>query len=705
MARSHPLVPVAVLLLLLGAARLPAQAGPTLEQILSTPFPSELLASPAGGKLAWVQNTRGVRNIWVAEPPAYRGRQVTRYDKDDGQAVSGLEWTPDARTLVYVRGSGPNDRGEIPNPTSDPAGVERAVWRVAVDGGEPVKIGAGSGAAVSPRGDGVAFLRGGQIWWAPLDGSGEPRQWVQARGSSRSLRWAPDGSRLAFVSGRGDHSFIGIYDVAGKTLRWIAPSVDHDDDPVWSPDGKRLAFLRQPTNSRITLFYSERSGHPWSILVADVATGEAKTVWRAREGTGSVFFEMIAENQILWGAGDRLVFPWEGDGWLHLYSVPAAPGGEVGEATLLTPGNFEIENVILTPDRREVLFNSNQDDLERRHLWRVGVAGGRPVPVTRGKGIEWLPAVLRAGGDGEALAYVRTGARRPAEVVLRIGDGPERELVPGSIPADYPEAALVEPEPVIFDSADGMRIPGQLFLPRGLKPGERRPGVLFLHGGSHRQMLLGWHYNAYYNNAYGLNQYLASRGYVVLSVNFRAGTGYGMEFREALSQGAEGASEFYDVLGAGQYLRRRPEVDPDRIGLWGGSYGGYLTAMGLARASHLFRAGVDIHGVHDWNVGIRTFFPSYNPLEHPEQARLAFESSPLAWIDDWRSPVLVIHADDDRNVDFSQTVRLVEALRERKVEVEQLILPDDVHGFLTWSNWIAVYRATADFLDRKLAKR
>jgi dipeptidyl aminopeptidase/acylaminoacyl peptidase len=217
-------------------------------------------------------------------------------------------------------------------------------------------------------------------------------------------------------------------------------------------------------------------------------------------------------------------------------------------------------------------------------------------------------------------------------------------------------------------------------------------------------MLLGWHYNVYYNNAYGLNQYLASRGYVVLAVNFRAGTGYGMELREALSQGAGGASEFYDVLGAGQYLRRRSEVDPDRIGLWGGSYGGYLTAMGLARASHLFKAGVDLHGVHDWNVGIRTFRSDYDPLEHPEQARLAFESSPLAWVDDWRSPVLVIHGDDDRNVDFSQTVRLVEALRERKVEVEQLVFPDEIHGFLTWSSWIAAYRATADFFDRKLAR-
>lgn len=676
---------------------LPLAAQPpavTLEGLLAAPFPYELLAAPTGGKVAWVQNAKGVRNVWVAEPPEYRGRQVTRYAEDDGQAISGIEWTPDAGAILYVRGGSANRQGESPNPTSDPAGAEQAIWRISLDGGGPVKIGAGSGVAVSPQGDGIAFVRKGQIYWASFEAGKEPVQWVQARGSARQLRFSPDGAKLAFVSGRGDHSFIGLYDVAGKKVRWIAPSIDSDRDPAWSPDGTRLAFLRTPASKAITLFRSNRSAaSPWSILVADAATGQARTVFHAEPGPGSAFFAMVAENQILWGADDRLVFPWERTGWLLLYSVPASGG----KATLLTPGEHEVEFVNLTPDRREVLYSSNQDDVERRHLWRVSVTGGRPAAITRGKGIEWLPAMT---SDGKALAFLRSDAWRPGHAAIRIGSGVPRDLAPETIPAGLSASTLVEPEPVTFPSADGMPIRGQLFLPRGAAKGEKRPGVLFLHGGAQRQMLLGWHYSTYYHNAYALNQYLASRGFVVLSVNYRAGTGYGMELREALDQGAQGGSEFQDVLGAGTYLRSRPDVDPRRIGLWGGSYGGYLTAMGLSRASDLFAAGVDIHGVHDWNVGTRTFFPSYDPA--PEEERLAFQASPMATLDTWRSPVLVVHGDDDRNVSFSETVDLVEALRERGVEVEQLVLPDEVHTFLRYESWLAVYRAAAEFLERRL---
>ena len=317
--------------------------------------------------------------------------------------------------------------------------------------------------------------------------------------------------------------------------------------------------------------------------------------------------------------------------------------------------------------------------------------------MTTGTGLEWSPAVA----DDGSLAFLASDARTPAHAEVMAGDAARRFLT-ASIPANFPSKLLVEPQQVIFSASDGVRIHGQLFLPRDLKAGERRPALLFFHGGSRRQMLLGWHYMDYYHNAYAMNQYLASQGYVVLSVNYRSGIGYGLSFREAIDYGAHGASEYHDVTGAGLYLRSRPDVDPDRIGLWGGSYGGYLTALGLARSSDLFKAGVDFHGVHDWNVVIRNFAQGYDPEARQDVARLAFQSSPMASISTWRSPVLLIHGDDDRNVPFSETVDLVEALRRQGVAFEELVFPDEVHDFLLHRDWVRAYQAEADFFHRML---
>ena len=150
------------------------------------------------------------------------------------------------------------------------------------------------------------------------------------------------------------------------------------------------------------------------------------------------------------------------------------------------------------------------------------------------------------------------------------------------------------------------------------------------------------------------------------------------------------------------YLRNRPDVDPKRIAVWGGSYGGYLTALALSRASDLFVAGVDFHGVHDWNDVIRNFVPAYNPGKDVDAARIAFESSPMSSTSTWRSPVLLIHGDDDRNVPFQQSVMLAEALRKQGVEFQELIFPDEIHGFLTEKRWLQAYHAAADFLAKHL---
>ncbi len=659
----------------------------TIAQVLSSAFPTHFTAAPAGGGVAWVSNTRGVVNILIAEPPDYHARPVTHYSEDDGQDITELHWTPDAAALVYVRGEGPNRAGEIPNPSLDPRGAEQEIWVVALRSQIPRKAGYGNSVAVSPRGDSIAYIHRGQLWWTSLDGKQEPAQPFRARGESQAPVWSPDGTQIAFVSDRGDHSFIGIYSAAASRLLYLDPSTDFDSDPVWSPDSRKVAFVRQPSHGKGRIYGARRADEPWSIRIADAQSGQGGQLWKADEGPGSVFHGVSAASELQWAAGDHLVFPWERDGWTHLYSLPAAGGPPAA----LTPGTFEVEDVTLTPGKREVLFNSNQGDPDRRHIWRVPAGGGTPTSVTSGAGIEWSPVMTTNG----QVAFLGSDARMPAHPSILLANQ-THSLDPAAIPPDFPLESMVTPQPVTFTAPDGVTIHGQLFLPPH-PAAARSPAVVFLHGGSRRQMLLGWNYMSYYHNAYAFNQYLASRGYLVLSVNFRSGTGYGLAFREALQFGATGASDFQDVEAAGRYLQSRSDVDPARIGVWGGSYGGYLTAMALARSSDIYKAGVDFHGVHDWAVEYD--LPPTDPL-----AKTAFDSSPLAFVAQWRSPVLLIHGDDDRNVKFNQTVVLADALRQRKVPVEELIFPDEVHEFLLWRHWREAYEAAAHFFDKYLGR-
>jgi dipeptidyl aminopeptidase/acylaminoacyl peptidase len=665
----------------------------TLEQVMSAPFPELITAAPEGGAVAWVFNQRGARNIYVALPPDYQARKLTPYNLDDGQEIDQLQWTPNGRSVVYVRGGDFEMGRAYPNPRSYPQGVEQDVWIISLKGGAPRRLAEGHSPVVSPRGGTVAYIFKDQIWSVKSDGNGKPAQLIHALGKESSLVWSPDGKMLAYVSSRSGHSLIGVYSFSSNTVEYLDPSVDSDRDPVWSPDSSSIAFIRFPASIRAFAFGPRRSGEPWSIRVANVSTGAGHQVWIADDGPGSVFRGIVSDHQLFWTKDNRLVFPWEKQGWLHLYSVAA--GG--GQPSLLTPGDFEVEYVSLGGDGNDILYNSNQNDIERRHLWRVPASGGEPEELTHGNGIEWEP---RGISGGDAVALLRSNARRPARVAI-VRDGKMQDLAANTIPADFPVNSLVRPRAVIITASDGLKFHGDIFLPRSDADG-RHPAVIFVHGGSRREMLLGWHYMDYYNNAYAMNQYLASRGYVILAINYRSGIGYGLNFREPLNYGATGGSEFNDVMGAGLYLAGRSDVDPSRIGIWGGSYGGYLTAMALSRASNLFRVGVDMHGVFDWNDVIRDFVPSYNPLAHPKEAHLAFESSPAASMSTWRSPVLVIQGDDDRNVPFSQSIKLVAALREQHVPFKQLVLPDEIHGFLTHRAWLKAYHAASDFLDSYL---
>lgn len=708
-------IAVALLAFAATSARAQRPASFTLDQVMGAPYPTNLTAAATGERLAWTLNERGLRNIWVAEGPAFTARRLTNYEIDDAQELNAVQVSADGRWVVFMRGGdfGSNWDDALPvNPTGAVNPVKVEMWVVPFAGGTPVSLGEGLNPIISPKSDVVVFERARQLWSVPIDGSAPAKKLFEQRGSAGDAQFSPDGSRIVFVSGRGDHSFITVYANETTPLQYLAPTTSRDFSPRWSRDGRSIVFARRPGGGGAAVNSLEIQPAPWSIWIADAATGEAKQRW-ASESTlrGSIPSTHGGVN-LHWTAGDRIAFMSMQDGWSHLWSMRATG---MDAPILLTPGDHMAEYVTLSSDGRFLLYAGNlgatAGDIDRRHLVRAPVDRAAPEVLTPGTGLEWTPVSM---GTGRIAAIGGTAQKPPVAFVLdAAGDArpaantPRRWLAADRVPADFPTAQLVVPKQVIYKAADGTTVHAQLFEPPGGGAG-RKPAVVYVHGGPPRQMLLGWHYGDYYWNAYATNQYLASRGFVVLSVNYRLGIGYGHDFQRAPRAGMAGASEYLDVKAGAEWLRAQANVDRARIGIYGGSYGGYLTALALGRDSDLFAAGVDIHGVHDWTSDSGNRFGANSwRFERPQSeveamARIVWDASPVSSIPTWRSPVLMIHADDDRNVRFAQTVDLVQRLKAKGVELEEITIVDDTHHFMRYENQKRVNAAIASYLEKKL---
>ena len=657
--------------------------------ILSLPFPSHLCATPDGRQAAWVANDAGRRNIWIANPAdGDTGlRRITDHTRDDGLLLADLQWGLGSAALLYVAGS-ITTGGRAPDLRGDGEGAAPAEIRLTViESGDTRTIAAGYAPLVSPAGHSIAFVDAQDLRIARIDALHPPFTACSVAGTISGLSWSPRGDKIAFASAHDGQSRIGVFDLAERSLSWIDNDGAFDIAAAWSADGAGVAFIRLLEPDAET--YSGRpEGLPWSIRTAGVGHSASRCIWTAYPGPGSVFRSFEHGPALLWRTNGTITFGWERTGWLQLHSVDVATGAVAN----LTPGQGEIFSVASCPDRRSLLFSSNHGNLDGRRLWRLEPGKGAPVALTNADAVTDRPVACR---NGRVFA-LQSSSANPLRPVAIDGD---RRLRCLASPLPRWLADLAPPEQLCFQARDGTDIHAQLYLPQGADAAQPVPAIVHFHGGPARQMLGAWHVIETYHQQYGLNQLLVDRGFAVLSVNYRGGTGYGLSFREPADFGLSGASEYLDVEAAAHFLRGRAEVDPNRVGAYGVSYGGLLVSLGLARASHLYAAGVVCAGVADWSA----LFPEAEQDSAP--ARLARSASPVSDTASWRSPALLIHATDDRVVPLQQTIDLREALRrESDAAIEMLLIEREQHDLQLASSCATLFDAIADFFERKLGR-
>jgi dipeptidyl aminopeptidase/acylaminoacyl peptidase len=671
-----------------------ALAASSEQQFLEFPLATQTVAATNGTAFAWLIRQGGRTQIRYARAPKFEAQTLMSVEDGDGRPPTDVALSPDGQFVAFTTGNAFG--GEQPyNPTSLLAPAGPAVSVISIAKGVTAKLGPGFAPMFASSGARLLYQHEKDLLIADLSDGGKAAVITVPGGAKFSdIQWSPDGSTIAFVQDRGGYAFLGLYRPGADRVQWLVAGPDRATSPMWSPDGKQLAYLEFPGREH-TRKYDKTESEPLAVKVVDAQSGASKMLWQTTSRASAHLED--PDSALRWVGNDRVVFYSEHDGWGRLYALAASGGDPVA----LTPTNCEVaESERVSATELFVVHNCSDIHTRQASIVDVKTRASRPVAtkdvVIANAAATQDKLLLFTGGDADSAPLPRVLDLKTGKVLLR--EAPSAYGYSESFEAAAPQVVTLQAE-------DGVTVPAQLFLPRAKRA---NAALIFVHGGPPRQMFPAFHFSEYYARTYAFNRRLADLGYVVLSVNYRSGVGYGRGFREAENRGWNGASEYRDVVAAGRWLAKRPDVDPSRIGIWGGSYGGLLTAQALARNSDLFAAGVAVHGVFDWSWPSPRAF-HLNPsdffgVSEPTRAR-AFASSPLAAVDQWKSPVLLFSGDMDANVDVAETVDLTQKLRARSVDVRTILVPGEAHGFVLHATWQKLWQEMTAFFAETLGER
>jgi dipeptidyl aminopeptidase/acylaminoacyl peptidase len=548
---------------------------------------------------------------------------------------------------------------------------------------------------ILPQGDGVAWIRDGDVWLHEV-GAHAPRRLT--RGEQLMTRPyhilrelvvpSPDGRRIAIVAPREQSTDLAVYDRERDALEWIGVTPETEIRPVWSPDGRRLAFTRHA-----------RSVEWRELWVWTAASGELARLWREEDERSVVRAEFDVAFSV---DGERIAFVAPVDGLGQVLVAPVG-GGEPRRVSR----SGECEQLAWSPDGRSLAWVANLSNApgwHEHHLFIVDLDGGEPERVTAGpclvESFRWSP-------DGRRLAIVSSTPHAPNRLLAYDRDTGETRLVHDHAPAELP-VSDVDVSFVTIPSADGRwQIPTMVFRRRDLPADGSAPGLVYAHGGGMGQYALaGWGNYTDKGTIYAACIMLAQRGYVTALPDYRGSYGYGRAY-ELASYLDVGGGDARDIVAAGRWLGAQPEVDARRLGLWGRSFGGFLTLQTMTREPELFRAGVNLVGVFNWlayDAFTTDLFPGSwirarfkDPVVHREHY---LHASPLTRIERLSGPVLTLHGTTDANVPLDEAYGLTRALLEAGKEFEMVVYPDEPHIFTRASTWRDALARITRFFDR-----